>query len=105
MHMNNDNADQAAEWLFSHMDELDSLVEAHLADQEASSAPVDDGPAQYKLRSFVTHIGRNTGCGHYVAHVRNDGQWLKFDDARVYISTTPPKQFGYVYVYERKTGQ
>jgi ubiquitin carboxyl-terminal hydrolase 5/13 len=29
-----------------------------------------DGPGHYKLLGIVSHMGSNTACGHYVAHVK-----------------------------------
>lgn len=43
-----------------------------------------DGVGRYELVSFATHLGTSTGCGHYVAHVRQtDGTWVYFNDAKV----------------------
>lgn len=28
-------------------------------------------------------MGKNTGCGHYVAHIRKEGRWAIFDDRKV----------------------
>lgn len=60
-----------------------------------------DGPGRYVLRGFVSHIGRNTGCGHYVAHVKKHGRWIKYDDSQVSASQHPPLGLGYLYLYER----
>lgn len=32
---------------------------------------------------LISHVGKNTGCGHYVAHIRKDGRWAIFDDRKV----------------------
>jgi len=29
-----------------------------------------DGPGRYKLLGIISHMGSNTACGHYVAHVK-----------------------------------
>lgn len=34
---------------------------------------VIDGPGQYKLMGIISHMGSNTACGHYVAHVKKVG--------------------------------
>jgi ubiquitin carboxyl-terminal hydrolase 5/13 len=31
---------------------------------------VDDGPGRYTLVGFISHMGSNTACGHYVCHIR-----------------------------------
>ena len=38
---------------------------------------------RYSLVGFISHVGKNTGCGHYVAHIRKDGRWAIFDDRKV----------------------
>lgn len=39
------------------------------------------GALEYDLVSAVTHVGHNSGSGHYIAHVRQpSGKWLRFDD-------------------------
>ena len=32
---------------------------------------------------LISHVGKNTGCGHYVAHIRKDGRWAIFDGRKV----------------------
>jgi len=34
---------------------------------------VIDGPGHYKLMGIISHMGSNTACGHYVAHVKKVG--------------------------------
>ena len=55
----------------------------------------------YTLVGFISHIGKNTGSGHYVAHVKKDGRWVIFDDQKVAASDSPPLDLGYVYMYRR----
>ncbi len=33
-----------------------------------------DGRGAYELVGIVSHMGANTGCGHYVAHVKKNGR-------------------------------
>ncbi|EGB10374.1 hypothetical protein AURANDRAFT_23104 [Aureococcus anophagefferens] len=105
------STERAADWIFSHMDDLDGAVEAALA-APAGGAPappapgaddMDDGDAVYELKGLVSHIGANTACGHYVAHLRDaDGNFVIFDDEKVAKSENPPLMLGYVYLYARK---
>jgi len=60
-----------------------------------------DGPGQYELVAIVSHIGSNTACGHYVAHVRKRGQWFIFNDEKVALSELLPLELGYMYLYRR----
>jgi len=110
---------EAVDWLFSHTDSLEELLEAHQAEKntppgipKSTGIPeptgIPDGSpgggSKYELLGFISHIGRNAHCGHYVAHVKKDRQWYKYDDAKVFISKNPPKSFGYLYFYSRKGG-
>ena len=104
------STERAADWIFSRLDGLDAAVDAALAagdappDAPATGADdLDDGDARYELKGLVSHIGANTGCGHYVAHLRDkDGAFAIFDDEKVARSLKPPLQLGYLYLYARK---
>jgi ubiquitin carboxyl-terminal hydrolase 5/13 len=101
-------ADRAADWLFSHMDDLDGAI-ARLQSNEAAaskstsspSISVEDGDGKYSLVGMVSHIGKNTGSGHYVAHLKKDGKWVIFNDEKVALSETPPIPHAYVYLFQR----
>ncbi len=66
------------------MDDLDSAAQAVLkASAQAAGAPdaaaadvrgLIDGPGSYELVGFISHMGRNTACGHYVCHIKKDGR-------------------------------
>ncbi|KAJ8922243.1 hypothetical protein NQ315_004180 [Exocentrus adspersus] len=88
------NVERAMDWIFSHQDELDNV---------ASPAPPSfrDGEGKYKLIGFISHMGTSTMVGHYVAHLLKNDQWVIFNDNKVAISEHPPKDLGYMYVYER----
>ncbi|KAL4854620.1 Ubiquitin carboxyl-terminal hydrolase 5 [Chlorella vulgaris] len=116
--------ERAADWLFSREGDLEAAVEAVLggggagggagvagpdaaaaagpaAGPAAAPLPLLDGPGRYELLGIVSHIGANTGCGHYVAHVKKDGRWAIFDDEKVAASEAPPFDRGYLYLYRR----
>uniref|UniRef100_A0A7R9Y9N6 Ubiquitin carboxyl-terminal hydrolase n=1 Tax=Pinguiococcus pyrenoidosus TaxID=172671 RepID=A0A7R9Y9N6_9STRA len=101
------DAERAGDWLFSHSN-LDEAVAAVLSPSEAPAASgsaepeVEDGPGQYKLVGFLSHIGKNTSCGHYVAHIEKKGEWIIFDDQKVAKSQNTPFKHGYLYLYRRK---
>eukprot|EP00775_Hariotina_reticulata_P013148 gene13148-13278_t len=61
----------------------------------------DDGPGHYQLMGIISHMGSNTACGHYVAHVKKDGRWVIFNDEKVAGSEHPPLSLGYMYIYRR----
>ncbi|XP_041479987.1 ubiquitin carboxyl-terminal hydrolase 5-like [Lytechinus variegatus] len=91
------NLERAAEWIFSHADELDPAMET-----EQSSGPTcRDGREKYQLFAFVSHMGTSTACGHYVCHIKKEGRWVIFNDDKVAQSEKPPKDLGYIYFYKR----
>jgi len=101
-------ADRAADWLFSHMDDLDGAIAA-LQNSEtfslqgtttASSVPLEDGAGKYTLVGLISHIGKNTGSGHYVAHLKKDEKWIIFNDEKVALSGRPPISHAYLYLFQ-----
>ena len=112
---------RAADWLFSHSDELDVLVPGILhpavpvpvagSSAATAAAPTDelvydDSPSsRYELIAVITHMGKNTDHGHYVSHIRRavDGElrWVLYNDEKVAVTTKPPLKFGYMYLYRR----
>ncbi|CAL5228914.1 g12137 [Coccomyxa viridis] len=110
----NGSLERAADWLFSHSDDLDAAVASVNApaassgqQPSAASAPaggepaVNDGPGKYTLVGFISHMGSNTACGHYVCHIKRDGQWAIYNDEKVAVSVKPPKDLGYLYIFKR----
>ena len=51
---------------------------------------------------FVTHLGKNSDHGHYVCHIKKEGEWIYYNDSRVNISQQPPIEKGYVYFFKGK---
>jgi len=103
-------ADRAADWLFSHMDDLDGAIAAlesssssNAADQAVSNSNqvLEDGDGKYVLTGMISHIGRNTNSGHYVCHLKKDGKWVIFNDEKVALSKSPPFQHTYMYLFQR----
>ncbi|KAM3965206.1 ubiquitin specific protease 5 [Aphomia sociella] len=89
---------RAVDWIFSRADELDEPA-APAADGRALGCR--DGPEKYKLIAFISHMGTSTMVGHYVCHVLHEGRWVIFNDNKVALSENPPKDLGYLYLYER----
>jgi len=100
--------ERAADWLFSHSDDLQAAIAAVNGENSSrtAAAPAEvaafDGPGDYELFGIVSHMGGNTNCGHYVAHVKIEGTWYIFNDRKVAISQKPPTDLGYLYVFKRK---
>ena len=57
--------------------------------------------AEYRLKAFISHMGLSTAVGHYVCHILKEGKWVIYNDEKVALSENPPKDLGYVYMYER----
>lgn len=108
------SVERAADWLFSHSDDLDGAIAAldggGAAGGPGAEAPgrpgaeaYDDGPGEYTLLGFISHVGKHTSHGHYVCHMKRDpsGGWVIFDDQKVAKSESPPTDLGYIYLYRR----
>ena len=108
--------ERAADWLFSQED-AEGAAQAMAKEQAAqdagaqadasgagagAGAALDDGPGEYELVGFVSHMGASTACGHYVAHVVRQGRWALFNDEKVALSAAPPLDCGYLYLYRRR---
>uniref|UniRef100_A0A3Q3RDY6 Ubiquitin carboxyl-terminal hydrolase n=1 Tax=Monopterus albus TaxID=43700 RepID=A0A3Q3RDY6_MONAL len=102
--------DRAVDWIFSHLDDLESMDVSEggrsAAESEGGRDPppgprVRDGAGKYELFAFISHMGTSTMCGHYVCHIKKDQQWVIFNDQKVCASEKPPKDLGYLYFYRR----
>ncbi|CAB1456301.1 unnamed protein product [Pleuronectes platessa] len=101
--------ERAVDWIFSHLDDLESMDVSEggrsAAESEGREPPpgprVRDGPGKYELFAFISHMGTSTMCGHYVCHIKKDQQWVIFNDQKVCASEKPPKDLGYLYFYRR----
>jgi len=105
-------ADRAADWLFSHMDDIEGAIAALNSKNDAAAAAasggatsdvkLEDGDGTYTMVGMVSHIGKNTGSGHYVAHLKRNDKWAIFNDEKVALSEHPPFQHAYMYLFQRK---
>ncbi|GAB1862828.1 Ubiquitin carboxyl-terminal hydrolase [Camponotus japonicus] len=95
----NNNLERAADWIFSHQAELDAQ------DTDSTATPTQenfrDGSSRYKLVGFISHMGTSTMVGHYVCHLLKEDRWVIFNDEKVALSENPPKELGYIYMYQR----
>nr|XP_031833374.1 ubiquitin carboxyl-terminal hydrolase 5 [Nomia melanderi] len=93
------NLERAADWIFSHQAELDAL---DVDDEQGHSEETfRDGNDQFKLVGFLSHMGPATTVGHYVCHLLKDDRWVIYNDDKVALSENPPKELGYIYLYQR----
>lgn len=65
------------------------------------SIEIDSKPAVYQLHGVVTHLGASVGSGHYVAHIKKEGEWVLYNDNKVAASSDPPLGMGYIYFFKR----
>lgn len=103
---NGNNVEAATAWIFEHLDEMgpDGSLPGDGAGADAAAAPqaeLEDGPGEYDLVACVSHIGKTTGGGHYVCHVRRPCGWVQINDNKVTTSLSPPLDRAYLYVYRR----
>ena len=60
----------------------------------------------YNMYGFITHLGKNTDHGHYVCHIRQEGnKWTYFNDSKVTLWEDPPIRKGYIYLYRNNTNE
>jgi ubiquitin carboxyl-terminal hydrolase 5/13 len=101
MQATSNNIERAADWLFSHADNLDAFVEEILVGAAASNnggsnlsaetsddsvlQNADDGEGKYSLIAVISHMGKNTDHGHYVCHIKKHGDWVLFNDEKVLV--------------------
>ncbi|XP_011293017.1 ubiquitin carboxyl-terminal hydrolase 5 [Musca domestica] len=102
------NVERATDWIFSHVDDMDVAEDTatetanEAADSNATKKNYRDGSGKYKLVAFISHMGTSAQVGHYVCHIKKDGQWVIFNDSKVALSQNPPKDLGYLYLYKRE---
>ncbi|KAK6059889.1 hypothetical protein COOONC_02457 [Cooperia oncophora] len=94
----NPDANAAAEWLFSHAQEVPPECGAAIPGENttpletAAAREFSDGSGKYRLVAFISHMGNSPHSGHYVAHVKKEDRWILFNDEKVAISQNPPRQ-------------
>ena len=95
--------ERAVDWIFSHVDELETqpMQTDSNQSQASNSSNFRDGNAKYELMAFISHMGTSTMCGHYVCHIFKDKRWVIFNDSKVALSESPPKDLAYMYLYRR----
>ena len=112
--------ERAADWVFSHMDELQEMDGAD--NDQKDNEQFRDGQGsmhpfsflfvhfsdyylsiliEYRLFAFISHMGTSAMTGHYVCHIWKEGRWIIFNDNKVAESVAPPKDLAYLYFYKR----
>ena len=98
----NGNVDAALNLLFSdpNLGEENPNEEKKM-DLEDDKKNLNEGNGSlYNMYGFITHLGKNTDHGHYVCHIRQEGnKWTYFNDSKVTLWEEPPIKKGYIYFY------
>jgi ubiquitin carboxyl-terminal hydrolase 5/13 len=106
------NLERAADWIFSHADEIANLSDeqpaastsgatrATTSSRQDNRNEYRDGNGIYNLVAFISHMGTNANVGHYVCHILKN-KWVIYNDENVAFSENPPKELAYLYVYNR----
>ncbi|CAO1631476.1 unnamed protein product [Sympodiomycopsis kandeliae] len=131
LRLNSNNPEMAVAWLFENGDDAgESLEEYTAATSGVSSGEPSAGskstiggssslPAQYNLKTFISHKGPSVHSGHYVSHVKKATQegeeWVFFNDEKVVkaplsslnkegqvIGVEGLSRLAYVYFFERQ---
>eukprot|EP01041_Mallomonas_annulata_P000535 gene535-1023_t len=115
------DVERAADWIFSHPedgngdnDTMDvvsapaqssstSGTNANVTSTSTSNSTssCEDGDGVYSMVAVISHMGRNTEHGHYVCHVRKEGEWVLFNDEKVARSRSVPSELGFMYFFRR----
>ncbi|XP_037513033.2 ubiquitin carboxyl-terminal hydrolase 5 isoform X1 [Rhipicephalus sanguineus] len=95
------NVQRAMDWIFSRADDIQAESQEVAMETDCAGPRIKDGPGNYQLVAFISHMGESTMVGHYVCHIFKDGRWVIFNDNKVALSENPPKEFGYLYLYRR----
>ena len=108
------SVERAADWVFSHADELDSPDQGQPEGESqdkyhdglgskciSASCIVVYYCTEYQLVAFISHMGTSTMFGHYVCHIKREGRWVIYNDNKVAESVAPPKDLAYLYLYKR----
>jgi ubiquitin carboxyl-terminal hydrolase 5/13 len=93
--------ERAVDWLFSHAgDDIEEDIDASNPQIEVVNS---DAKGQYSLLGFISHRGPSAHCGHYVAYVKKNGNWVLFNDNKVVSVPDISAHLGeaYIYVYTR----
>ena len=111
--MSGGNIANAVEFLFSNPNLGEGDDDVNMEDQKEEKKDlvdyknINEGNGNlYNLYGFITHLGKNTEHGHYVCHIRQEGnKWTYFNDSKVTLWEDPPIRKGYIYLYRNNTNE
>ena len=99
---NKGNADNALDFLCANPDIVieDEPPEEKVNDNEELNK---GNGSLYDIYAYLTHLGKNPDHGHYVSHIREEGdKWVYFNDSKVNEWENPPIYKGNIYFYKNK---
>lgn len=106
--LNNKDANQAVEWLFSNPDDDGELpTTAAAQDDSIEELLSQKTPGKYQLKAVICHKGTQVTSGHYVVFIKKHDRWVLFNDEKVVDVSGDKKsreemeKNGYIYVWER----
>jgi ubiquitin carboxyl-terminal hydrolase 5/13 len=104
------NINNAVEFLFSNPDLGEDGNEGEKQEEKMDlddEKDINQGNGNlYNLYGFITHLGKNTDHGHYVCHIRQEGnRFTYFNDSKVTLWEDPPIKKGYIYVYRNNSNE
>ena len=97
----NGNVEAALDLVLSGAPLIPDEAGADEAGKTGKTGAEEATASRYELTGFLSHIGANLSSGHYVAHVKKDGEWFIANDDKLARSKALPKQLAYVLVYVR----
>lgn len=96
--------ERAIDWLSSHLEddmEINSEQNDSSTSNDNETDPEDNKPSDYELIGFITHMGTSAQCGHYVVHLRHDGEWILYNDEKVVKADDEmPVSNAYMYIFK-----
>ena len=106
--LNNEDTNQAVEWLFSNPDDDGVLLPKKKTTADTVDVLMNQHTSsEYILKAVMCHKGTQVTTGHYVAFIRQGDRWILFNDEKVVDVTGDEKSWqeveknGYVYIWER----
>ncbi|OBA24141.1 ubiquitinyl hydrolase [Metschnikowia bicuspidata var. bicuspidata NRRL YB-4993] len=114
--LNQNNVNASIEWLFNNPDD-DGVIEddakpvINLQDEvdkltsELEKEPSTDKQGKYNLKAVICHKGTSPHTGHYVAFIKQDGDWILYNDEKVVRcgeNIDEIKKNAYIYFFERQ---
>ena len=103
--LNNNNFNNALDYLFNHPDEIiDDANEDKKEERNEEIKEINVGNGSiYDLYGYITHLGKSADHGHYVTHIRQENNnWKYFNDSKCNSWDNPPTGRGHIYFFKKR---